>query len=685
MKKSFISLLLLINLINLVISYDNINNIKNTGNQNNEYTREWAAKVSDPLEADLIALETGFVNKGPISPFDDIYLFEHLEVPSRSKRSADHHNNLLNEHEKVVWAEQQVGKYRTKRDHVEMIKDKRSENLAYRQTNYDDPEFTSQWYLRDKRYDTNIDKLDLHVIPVWKMGFTGKNVVVTVLDDGLEWNNTDIRQNYDPEASYDLNDNDPDPTPRYDVTNENKHGTRCAGEIAMVANNGFCGVGIAFNSKIGGVRLLDGRVTDHVEAQAIAFKHKYVDIYSSSWGPNDDGKTVEGPGTLATEAFYKGITEGRNGKGVIYVWASGNGGRHLDNCDCDGYTGSIYTISISSVSEHQLSPWYAEKCASTMATTYSSGAYSDHKIITADLHNMCTDGHTGTSASAPLAAGIFALVLEANPNLTWRDVQHLVTWTSQYAPLAQNLGWKTNGAGFKVNSKFGFGLLDALELTKSALDWKTVPEKRICEVSPVDFEPVELSSGNAVQIDIQSSGCIGEESNHIKYLEHVQLFVSIEYSKRGDLHINITSPNGTNTMLLSERSGDLSSDGFNNWPFMSVHTWGEDPTGTWQIRINDRTGTNNKGKIKGFKLVLHGTFDQPDYIKNGPRVYNEQAILEEENVNDDSTNSIGKKDLEAQNVISNQFASFENYYIDNESSENNDQKKSFDDLLQLLY
>ena len=149
----------------------------------------------------------------------------------------------------------------------------------------------------------------------------------------------------------------------------------------MVANNGFCGVGIAFNSKIGGIRMLDGRVTDRVEAQAIAFNHTYVDIDSSSWGPNDDGRTLEAPGTLANEAFIKGITEGRGGKGVIYVWASGNGGRQGDNCDCDGYTGSIYTISISSASEHQLSPWYAEKCASTMATTYSSGAYSDHKIV----------------------------------------------------------------------------------------------------------------------------------------------------------------------------------------------------------------------------------------------------------------------------------------------------------------
>lgn len=58
-----------------------------------------------------------------------------------------------------------------------------------------------------------------------------------------------------------------------------------------------------------GVRMLDGRVTDHLEASAIAFNHTYVDVYSASWGPNDDGKTVEGPGPLATKAFEKGITE----------------------------------------------------------------------------------------------------------------------------------------------------------------------------------------------------------------------------------------------------------------------------------------------------------------------------------------------------------------------------------------
>jgi hypothetical protein len=55
--------------------------------------------------------------------------------------------------------------------------------------------------------------------------------------------------------------------------------------------------------------MLDGRVTDRIEAEAIAFNHKLIDIFSSSWGPNDDGRTVEGPGTLASEAFIKGITE----------------------------------------------------------------------------------------------------------------------------------------------------------------------------------------------------------------------------------------------------------------------------------------------------------------------------------------------------------------------------------------
>lgn len=73
--------------------------------------------------------------------------------------------------------------------------------------------------------------------------------------------------------------------------------------------------------------------------------------------------------------------QGRRGLGSIFVWASGNGGREGDYCSCDGYTNSIYTISISSTTENGYKPWYLEECASTLATTYSSGAFYERKIV----------------------------------------------------------------------------------------------------------------------------------------------------------------------------------------------------------------------------------------------------------------------------------------------------------------
>ncbi|MBN3298288.1 NEC1 convertase, partial [Amia calva] len=516
----------------------------------------------------------------------------------------------------VSWAEQQYEKQRRKRAPLGECVDCSVDKL------FDDPMWNQQWYLQDTRTSPSLPKLDLHVIPVWKKGITGKGVVITVLDDGLEWNHTDIYTNYDPTASYDFNDNDPDPFPRYDSTNENKHGTRCAGEIAMQADNNKCGVGVAYNSKVGGIRMLDGIVTDAIEASSIGFNPEHVDIYSASWGPNDDGKTVEGPGRLAQKAFEYGIQKGRGGKGSIFVWASGNGGRQGDNCDCDGYTDSIFTISISSASQQGLSPWYAEKCSSTLATAYSSGDYTDQRITSADLHNECTETHTGTSASAPLAAGIFALALEANPDLTWRDLQHLVVWTSEYDPLANNPGWKKNGAGLMVNSRFGFGLLNAKALVDLADPkiWKHVPEKKQCIVKDETFQPRALKAAGEITIEIPTKSCAGQE-NAIKSLEHVQMEASIDYTRRGDLHITLTSPSGTSTVLLAERERDTSSSGFKNWDFMSVHTWGEDPAGTWTLKITDLSGRiENEGKIVTWKLILHGTSTKPEHMKKA-RIY----------------------------------------------------------------
>jgi subtilisin family serine protease len=170
---------------------------------------------------------------------------------------------------------------------------------------FNDEEWPYQWYLND----ACAQGYRMNVTGAWNMGYTGRNVVVSIIDDGVERNHLDLIKNYEPLASIDLNGQDNDPMPRYETSNENKHGTRCAGEVAGEANNNFCGAGVAFNSRIGGIRLLDGKITDRLEAQALNFNTNIIDIFSASWGPLDNGQTLDGPGFLSQRAFIKSIIQ----------------------------------------------------------------------------------------------------------------------------------------------------------------------------------------------------------------------------------------------------------------------------------------------------------------------------------------------------------------------------------------
>uniref|UniRef100_A0A8C5E7E4 P/Homo B domain-containing protein n=1 Tax=Gouania willdenowi TaxID=441366 RepID=A0A8C5E7E4_GOUWI len=415
----------------------------------------------------------------------------------------------------------------------------------------------------------------LNTKAAWAQGYTGKGVVVTILDDGIEKDHPDLINNYDPEASYDVNDGDDDPQPRYTQRNENRHGTRCAGEVAAAANNGVCGVGVAYDAKIGGVRMLDGEVTDVVEAHSLSLNPQHIHIYSASWGPEDDGKSLDGPAKLAMEAFLQGITKGRGGLGSIFVWASGNGGREQDNCNCDGYTNSIYTLSISSTTESGNVPWYSEPCSSTLATTFSSGNPREKQIVTTDLRQKCTDSHTGTSASAPLAAGIIALALEANMNLTWRDMQHLVVKTS--LPVHLSAGdWRANGVGRRVSHSYGYGLLDAGAIVALAKNWTSVGQ----------------DVGNKFVLSKRVDACWGRPE-YVSSLEHVQARLTLSHNQRGKLAIHLISPLGTRSTLLFPRPNDFSTEGFNDWAFMTTHSWGEDPQGEWTLEI-ENMATNGR-------------------------------------------------------------------------------------------
>ncbi|TRZ25690.1 hypothetical protein HGM15179_001409 [Zosterops borbonicus] len=573
------------------------------------YTNHWAVRIAGGLpEADRIASKYGYINIGQIGTLKDYYHFYHSKTIKRSVLSSRGTHSFISMEPKVEWIQQQVVKRRIKRDY---------KPGGTQSTYFNDPKWPSMWYMHCSD-NTHHCQSDMNIVGAWKRGYTGKNVVVTILDDGIERNHPDLMQNYDSQASFDVNGNDFDPMPRYDASNENKHGTRCAGEVAATANNSHCTVGIAFNAKIGGVRMLDGDVTDMVEAKSLSLNPQHIHIYSASWGPDDDGKTVDGPASLARQAFENGIRMGRRGLGSVFVWASGNGGRSRDHCSCDGYTNSIYTISISSTAESGKKPWYLEECASTLATTYSSGESYDRKIITTDLRQRCTDSHTGTSASAPMAAGIIALALEANPFLTWRDVQHIIVRTSRAGHLNAN-DWKTNAAGYKVSHLYGFGLMDAEAMVTEAEKWTTVPPQHVC-VENTDRQIKTIRPDSIVRSIYKATGCSDNPNHHVIYLEHVVVRITITHPRRGDLAIYLTSPSGTRSQLLANRLFDHSMEGFKNWEFMTTHCWSEKAAGDWILEICDTPSQlrnfKTPGKLKEWSLVLYGTSIQPYSPRN---------------------------------------------------------------------
>lgn len=484
---------------------------------------------------------------------------------------------------------------------------------------FPDPLYQDQWYLIGRA----VGGFDMNVREAWLMGYAGRNVSISILDDGIQRDHPDLVQNYDPYASTDINDHDADPTPQNN--GDNKHGTRCAGEVAAIAGNDVCGVGVAFLSKIGGVRMLDGPVSDSVEAASLNLNQQHIDIYSASWGPEDDGKTFDGPGNLAQEAFYRGIKQGRGGRGNIFVWASGNGGSRQDSCSADGYTTSIYTLSISSATFDNHKPWYLEECPSSIATTYSSANINQPAIVTVDVPIGCTKMHTGTSASAPLAAGIIALALEANPSLTWRDMQHIVLRTANPNPLLNNPGWAINGVGRRISNKFGYGLMDAGALVKLARVWQTVPEQHMCTYEYIldAPRPRPITGRFAMNFSLEVTGC--PQGLPVLYIEHIQVITTIRFGKRGDLKLTLFSPMGTRSVLLPPRPQDYNQNGFHKWPFLTVQMWGEDPRGIWTLLVESiSTNMNIGGIFSDWTMLLYGTEEpaQPSDQRYGP--YNQQ-------------------------------------------------------------
>lgn len=434
-----------------------------------------------------------------------------------------------------------------------------------------DPGYVNQWHL------DNVDEplVDVNAEPAWNLGFTGAGVTIGVVEGGWQHNHPDLAANYNANAS----------TGGGYVTS---HATRVAGVAAAAGFNGLGGVGIAYGAQVSDC--VYG--TESQTADAFLHRNDLNFIKTNSWGPWDNGTITYMP-PLERGAMEESIVNGRDGKGTIFVWAAGNGGLYDDRVDYDPYASSRYTCAIGAIGDQDIRASYNEVGSSMLAVAHSSG--NVRGIYTTNIGDGYTPNFGGTSSAAPLAAGVIALMLEANPNLTWRDVQHIIVNSARVCD-PDDPEWIVNGAGHEVNYNYGYGALDAHAAVTLAQQWQNVPAARTMSTGVISVEHTldhADPNGTTWLVDVPEDIAI----------EHVELIVNATCDRVGSVAISIRSPAGTES-VFAERRQDT-ADGYVDYVFTSLRHWDESSQGTWAVHFVDPDPFHST-TVHDFELRVHG-------------------------------------------------------------------------------
>ena len=497
-----------------------------------------------------------------------------------------------------------------------------------------DEDFNDQWHLRNTGQTSGTSGEDANVTSVWN-SYTGTGIIISVVDDGLDKDHPDISPNYSPTHSYDWCNSDSDPTP----TSNNGHGTAAGGVAAAAGDNSIHVSGAAYNATLGGSTLIACWSGDSLEANALSFLNDEIDIYTNSWGPSDNGQTLSAPGPLMLAAFEEDAYQGRNGLGNIITWAAGNGLTSDDNANYDGWANSRFTIAVSAITHYGEQSYYSEPGANILIAAHSNG--DGEAITTTDIHDNpdissddagydngnVTNSFGGTSSATPLAAGVIALILEANENITWRDLQHILVNSARKND-PNDSSWEINDAGHDVSHKYGFGAIDAGLAVSLAENWTNVDNEINQTFGPYNpsFD-IPTSSNTWSEFDVQ----VNEDIS----LESIDIIVDIDHPDRGDLDIVLESPNGTQSWLAEEHN-DGGND-YSNWLFNTVHHWDESSLGTWTLKIRDTT-SGSSGTLNSWQMITHGMDIDLDHDDDGISDENETLVWGTDPYNEDTDN-----------------------------------------------
>ncbi|KTW30577.1 hypothetical protein T552_00294 [Pneumocystis carinii B80] len=462
-----------------------------------------------------------------------------------------------------------------------------------------DPYFDKQWYL----FNTKDPGVDINVTGVWLQGIRGKGVTVAIVHDGLDYRNLDLAPNYNSEGSYDFNSNDSDPKPTFPFYTR---GTRYAGQVAA-ARNDFCGLGVAYESNVSGLKFFS--IASSKEANALTYKFDLNHIYACTWGASDKGNLFQKISRSTYSAIIEGINKGRNGLGSLYVFGTGKGGDY-DDCNYDEYANSPYTITIAAIDANDKRLYYSESCSCILAATYSGG--KNGPIYTTDVgKNGCTADHSGTSASTAIASGVIALLLSARSDLTWRDVQALIVKTA--LPFStEHYTWEKLPSGRYYHNNFGFGKLDAYAMVQQAETFQKLNPQTKFSIPIIKIDKKFSESNGRITSSFYIHGGYPTHYN-FKSLEYVG--VSFRYTHKfiGHLEFNITSPSGI-TSQLAHRRGNSKFRGRVDWTFITVKHWGESIVGNWTIDVEDQGDRNLDDQVYDWQLHFFGESCDPNKV-----------------------------------------------------------------------
>lgn len=466
-----------------------------------------------------------------------------------------------------------------------------------------DPLFAEQWYL----YNTSNPGMDLNVVNVWD-DYTGNGVFVGVIDDGVDYLHPDLNDNYDSTLDYDSDEGNSDP---FGLSTDS-HGTSVAGIIGAEAGNGIGGVGVAFDATITGLRAttING-VTDAL------WRSVNFDVVNNSWGfsPNFYDNFSTSLFSEAAQAITNAVDNGRNGLGTAIVFAAGNSRVEGDNTNYHNFQNSRFVTTVAAVDSNGYVTSYSTPGASILVSAFGSGIPGT--IVTTDRTGTAgydsgdyTDSFNGTSAAAPMVSGVIALMLEANPNLGYRDIQEILAYSARQTD-SLNSGWEINGAnnwnggGLHVSHDYGFGLVDAHAAVRLAETWQTQSTySNETGVSASSSFTKGLVIPDADTTGISDTLSISAELQ----IDFVEVELNLTHPYRGDLVVTLTSPDGTESVLVNRPSNGSDSGDNIVFTLSSTHHWGETSAGDWTLTVKDLAG-EDVGFLNNWTLNLYGDLE----------------------------------------------------------------------------